>query len=57
MKKIYSKRYQVGLIIRLSSFWIGLHYSEYNRRYCLNLIPGITLWWIKKGGNPLQNVL
>lgn len=40
-----------GLIFRLGSFWIGCHYSPYNKRFCLNIIPGITLWWILNDGN------
>ncbi len=40
-----------GIIIRLKSFWIGCHYSDYNKRYCLNILPCITIWWISKTGN------
>ena len=39
-----------GFVFRPESFWVGLHYSEFNRRYCLNLLPCCTIWWIKKGG-------
>lgn len=39
-----------GLIFRLESMWIGCHYSSYNKRFCLNLIPFVTFWWIQKGG-------
>lgn len=39
-----------GIIFRPHSLWMGLHYSEYNKRYCLNLIPCCTIWWINKEG-------
>lgn len=41
---------KIGIIIRLKSFWIGLHYSDFNKRYCLNIIPCFTIWWVLKGG-------
>lgn len=41
-----------GVLFRTNSFWIGLHYSPYNKRYCLNLLPFFTIWWIKQNGNP-----
>jgi len=43
-----------GIIIRKESFWIGLHYSKACKRYCLNIIPCVTIWWIKKGGLPVD---
>lgn len=46
-----------GIILRYQSFWIELHYSEYNKRYCLNILPGFTIWWIDKNGNKPQNTL
>lgn len=39
-----------GWIFRKASAWVGLHYSEYNNRYCLNILPCITYWWIGEGG-------
>lgn len=39
-----------GVLFRLQSFWIGIHYSPYNKRFCINLIPCVTIWIIKKGG-------
>lgn len=39
-----------GWIFRWKSFWIGLHYSDFNNRYCLNPIPCVTYWWIGEGG-------
>lgn len=33
-----------GLLIRGYSFWIGIHYSKYCKRLCINLIPCLTIW-------------
>ncbi len=49
------KRY--GVILRLNSFWIGLHYSQFNKRYCLNILPCIIIWWIKKDGKIPNKIL
>lgn len=46
-----------GVIIRWKSFWIGCHYSDYNKRYCLNILPCITVWWIKNEGNQPSKIL
>lgn len=43
-----------GILFRLESFWIGLHYSKACKRYCLNLLPCITIWWCKKDGFPVD---
>lgn len=39
-----------GILTRLSSFWIGVHWSSYNRRLCINLVPCVTIWITFKGG-------
>jgi hypothetical protein len=39
-----------GIIFRLQSFWIGIHYSPYNKRFCINPLPCITIWIILEGG-------
>lgn len=46
-----------GIIFRLKSFWIGLHYSHYNKRFCLNVIPCITIWWTLKNGKIPNKIL
>ena len=53
LKQIFDERREKkrGILIRKESFWIGLHYSKFNKRYCLNILPGVTIWWVKKGGN------
>lgn len=41
---------KIGALFQLGGVWIGCHYSEYNRRFCINIIPCVTIWVIKKGG-------
>jgi|GEM_PF-734568 len=33
-----------GVLFRWQSWWIGAHYSDYNKRLCVNLIPLVTIW-------------
>lgn len=42
--------FRCGLLFRWSSLWVGAHYSPYNRRWCINLVPCVTLWITLKGG-------
>lgn len=39
-----------GWLVRKESLWVGVHYSEYNKRFCINLIPCVTLWITQPGG-------
>lgn len=39
-----------GWLFRKESLWIGVHYSECNKRFCINLIPCVTLWITQPGG-------
>lgn len=41
---------RVGLKPRLGSLWIGVHWSPYNKRLCVNLVPCLTIWVTLKGG-------
>ena len=41
---------KAGILFRLWSFWMGAHWSSYNRRWCINLIPCVTLWVTLPGG-------
>ncbi len=43
------------ILFRPTSFWVGLHYSDLYNRYCLNLIPMITITWSGKRGKDLRN--
>lgn len=35
----------LNLVVRWSSFWIGLHRSSAGDSYCLALLPCIVLQW------------
>jgi hypothetical protein len=39
-----------GIVFRPHSFWVGIHYSKHNKRFCINIIPFITIWIVKPGG-------
>jgi hypothetical protein len=50
--------YEIGLVDRVTcgwlfrpgSLWPRAHYSKQNRRWCINLLPMVTLWICLKGG-------
>lgn len=44
------QRAQWGVLFRWSSLWVGAHWSPHNRRWCVNLLPCVTLWVALKGG-------
>lgn len=35
---------KIGMLFNLNSFWIGVHYSSFFKKYCINLIPCVTIW-------------
>lgn len=39
-----------GLLVNWRAMWVGAHYSAAHKRLCVNLLPGVTLWWTKPGG-------
>ena len=41
---------KIGILFRARSVWMGVHYSPYARRYCVNLLPFVTIWIMLKGG-------
>jgi len=41
---------KIGILIRPGSCWIGAHWSAYNRRLCINLLPCVTIWIVIPGG-------
>ena len=43
---------QWGILLRtnLKSVWWGWHHSPEYQRWCLNIIPFLTIWWMKPGG-------
>lgn len=44
-------RLHFGLLFRLASFWMGVHYSTYDRRFCINVLPCVTVWITLPGGH------
>ena len=45
---------KAGLILNWRSLWVGAHYSSFNKRLCVNLLPCVTLWVCGKDGNVPQ---
>lgn len=41
---------RIGVTLRAGSMWVGAHWSDYNRRLCVNLIPFLTIWITLPGG-------
>ena len=39
-----------GVIFRGGSFWIGAHWSAFNKRLCVNFIPCVTVWITAENG-------
>jgi len=54
---LYPNADRWGVLFRWRSFWVGLHYSTSHKRFCLNLIPCVTIWWTRKGGDVPKDVL
>jgi hypothetical protein len=51
---IFNKRisafWSFGILFRRNAFWIGVHFDERNKRYCINPIPFVTIWICHPGG-------
>lgn len=41
---------KVGILFRWGSAWVDAHWSSYNQRLCINLVPFVTVWVCLKGG-------
>ena len=41
---------RAGVKFQLGGVWIGVHYSHFNRRACINIIPCFTVWIAFPGG-------
>ena len=39
-----------GILFQLGGAWIGAHYSTYNKRWCINVLPCCTIWVCMRGG-------
>lgn len=40
----------IKLLFQPGALWIGAHYSKDNRRWCINLLPCVTICYTKVGG-------
>lgn len=50
LHELRHRRWRCGWLARKGSMWVGVHYSPGNKRWCINLIPCVTLWITKPGG-------
>ena len=42
-KRLYTgKVWNIELVVRLGSFWVGVHYSSQYQSYCVALIPCVV---------------
>jgi hypothetical protein len=41
---------RIGVKFQLGGLWVGAHYSTYNRRLCVNVLPCCTVWITLKDG-------
>lgn len=41
---------KAGVLFRWSSFWIGAHWSPFNKRLCINFVPCVTVWLVASDG-------
>ena len=39
-----------GFLFQRGGLWVGAHYSRHNRRWCINLLPCLTIWVALPGG-------
>ena len=35
---------KAGIIYQRGALWLGVHYSPNEKRYCINIIPCLTIW-------------
>lgn len=40
----------IGLLFNPCALWVGAHYSKHQRRWCINLVPMLTVWLTLRGG-------
>lgn len=43
---------KIGFLFNPRALWIGVHYSSFNKRLCINVLPCLTLYFVAAGGNP-----
>jgi len=45
-----TSRAVLGVLFNPSAVWFGAHWSGFNRRLCVNVVPCLTLWVVLPGG-------
>ncbi len=41
----------VGLLFNPRAWWVGVHYSSRDKRWCINIVPCLTVWITRSGGS------
>lgn len=41
---------KIRFLFQPNALWLGVHYSSYNKRWCINLVPCFTICVIEKYG-------
>lgn len=41
---------QCGVLFQPGALWIGAHYGAYAKRWCIQVVPMLTLWVMQRGG-------
>lgn len=44
-----------GILVQKGGLWVGAHWSSHNRRWCVNLLPCVTIWIALPGGKVPRN--
>lgn len=42
---------KIGYFVNFNAWWIGVHYSPFNKRFCINVLPFVTFWIVLPNGN------
>ena len=44
------KGWAFGVLVNTSALWVGAHYYNATKRWCINVLPCLTVWFTKRGG-------
>jgi hypothetical protein len=44
-------KWKAGFLFNHRAWWVGVHYSPHNKRWCINALPMFTVWVCRPGGN------
>jgi len=52
------KGWAFGVLVNTNALWVGAHYSAATKRWCINVLPCLTVWFTKRGGDaPVRSKL